>query len=234
VVHVSNLDGSENDVDRIVRIAHKKGVRVIIDSAQSVPHIDVNVKKLDVDFMAFSGHKMLGPTGIGVLYGKSSELKKLDMFIVGGETIIDSTFEDYTQEEIPMRFEAGLQNYAGIVGLGEACRYLKKIGMGEIEKHEEKLIEIVKSGLKGVNEIDVLGANGGIFNFNVKGMDPHHVAKILDSGYGMMVRSGAHCVHSWYNKHDLKGSVRASFYLYNTDDEAKKFVDAVKGIIKLK
>ncbi len=233
VVHVSNLDGSVNDIAEIVKIAHSKKVKIMVDAAQSVPHIVVDVRKLDADFLAFSGHKMLGPTGTGVLYGKFSELEKLDEFIVGGETVIDATFDDYTPEEIPMRFEAGLQNYSGIVGLGEACRYLKKIGMGKIEKHEEKLMGIVKSGLNDIEGIEVIGANSGIFNFNIKGMDMHHVAKILDSSKGIMVRSGAHCVHSWYNKHDLKGSVRASFYLYNTEDEARKFVDAVKRILKL-
>ncbi|NCN99493.1 aminotransferase class V-fold PLP-dependent enzyme, partial [Candidatus Pacearchaeota archaeon] len=138
-VHVSNLDGMENDISGIVKIARKKGVRVMIDACQSAPHKTIDVKKIDCDFLAFSGHKMLGPTGTGVLYGKLKELEKLGMFIVGGETVLDATYEDYKPEEIPARFEAGLQNYSGIIGLGEACRYLKKVGMKNIEKHEKKL-----------------------------------------------------------------------------------------------
>jgi len=231
VLHVSNIDGYENPVEDIIKISSKNKVRVMIDACQSVPHKKIDVKRIDCDFLAFSGHKMLGPTGTGVLYGKKEELEKLKMFIVGGETIIDANFDDFEPEEIPARFEAGLQNYSGIIGLGEACRYLNKIGMNNIERHEEKLNKIIYEGLK--DYVEVLGSNGGIFNFNIKGMTHHEVAKILDSGYGIMVRSGAHCVHEWYNKHKLNGSVRASFYLYNTEDEARKFVEAVKEISKL-
>lgn len=233
IVHVSNLDGKENDIARIAKIAHKRDVKILVDACQSVPHLNVNVKKLDCDFLAFSGHKMLGPTGTGVLYGKMKELEGLKEFIVGGETVIDTTYDDYKVEEIPARFEAGLQNYSGILGLGEACRYLNKIGMNKIRRHEEKLNKIVLNGLKDIKGIEIIGSNGGIFNFNIEGMTAHEVAKILDSGYGIMVRSGRHCVHEWYNKHKINGSVRASFYLYNTEDDAKKFADAVKEISKL-
>jgi len=232
-VHVSNLDGMENDISGIVKIARKKGVMVMIDACQSAPHKTIDVKKIDCDFLAFSGHKMLGPTGTGVLYGKLKELEKLGMFIVGGETVLDATYEDYKPEEIPARFEAGLQNYSGIIGLGEACRYLKKVGMKNIEKHEKKLGDILRDGLKEVKGVEIIGSNSGVFNFNIKGMTHHEVAKILDSGYGIMVRSGRHCVHEWYNDHKIEGSVRASFYLYNTEEEAERFVSAVKEIARI-
>lgn len=239
IVHISNLDGVVNPIEEIVSISHKKGVKVLIDACQSIPHKEIDVTKLDCDFLAFSGHKMLGPTGTGVLYGKFKELEKLKQFIVGGETVIDATFEGYKEEEIPAKFEAGLQNYSGIIGLGEACRYLKRIRFSKIKKHEEKLNMIVSEGLAGIKEIEIIGPldaslRSGIYNFNITGMGAHEVAKILDSGYGIMVRSGAHCVHEWFNKHNIKNSVRASFYLYNTEKEARRFVDAVKEIAQLR
>jgi cysteine desulfurase/selenocysteine lyase len=181
---------------------------------------------------------MLGPTGTGVLYGKKELMEKMEQFIVGGETVIDSTYEDYEPEELPMKFEAGLQNYAGIVGLGEAVKYIRKIGLKNIEKHEVKLNRIITDGLKGEKKIKIIGPEdpekrAGIFSFNIEGMDPHHVSRILSTGSNIMTRSGAHCVHSKFNKHKMKGSVRASLYLYNTEEEAKAFVEEVKKIVKL-
>ncbi len=233
VFHVSNIDGTISDVEEIIRIAHSKSIKVLVDACQSAPHMPIDVKKLDCDFLAFSGHKMLGPSGTGALYGKYNELKKLRQFIVGGETVKDTTYEDYEMEDIPARFEAGLQNYSGIIGFGEACRYLSKIGIDKIKSHEERLNNIVKDGLKGNDKVEIIGANSGIFNFNIKGMTAHEIARILDSGYGIMVRSGRHCVHEWYNKHKIDSSVRASFYLYNTEEEAMRLVKAVKEIAKL-
>ncbi len=151
---------------------------------------------------------------------------------------LDSTYEDYKVEEIPMKFEAGLQDYAGIIALGEACKYLKKLGLNNIQKHEIKLNKIITDSLVDDKNIELIGPKepelrSGIFSFNVSGKDPHHVSKILDSSKSIFTRSGAHCVHSWFNKHNMKGSVRASFYLYNTEEEAQLFVDEVKKIIRL-
>ncbi|PIN89969.1 selenocysteine lyase [Candidatus Pacearchaeota archaeon CG10_big_fil_rev_8_21_14_0_10_34_76] len=238
IVHISNLDGVENPINEIAKFSHEKGVKVMIDACQSVPHIEIDVGKIDCDFLAFSGHKMCGPSGTGALYGKFSELEKLKMFIVGGETIKDSSFEDFVPEDIPHRFEAGLQNYSGIIGFGEACRYLRKIGMKNIGKHEHNLNKIITDGLKDNKKVEIIGPadsvlRNGIFNFNIKGMTPHEVAKILDSGYGIMVRGGAHCVHGWFNKHNINGSVRASFYFYNTEEDAMKFIRAVDEISKI-
>ena len=238
VVHVSNLDGVENPIKEIAQITHQNNALLLVDAAQSVPHKEVDVRKLDVDFMAFSGHKMLGPTGTGVLYGKKELLEKLDQFIVGGETVIDSTYQDYKKEELPMRFEAGLQDYAGIIGLGEACRYLKKIGLKKVADHETKLNKMITEALVDNEKIELIGPKeaekrGGIFSFNIKGMDMHHVARMLDKSKSIMTRSGAHCVHSWFNKHNMKGSVRASLYLYNTEEEVKLFVEEIKKILEL-
>jgi len=234
----SNLDGVTNPVRDIARIVHKNRALLMVDAAQAAPHKEINVREIDIDFMAFSGHKMLAPTGTGVLYGKKSMLEKMEQFITGGETVVDSTYTSYTMEELPMRFEAGLQDYAGIIGLGEACRYLKRVGMRKISEHEKSLNEIITEGLNSISNISIIGPElpqdrGGIFSFNIEGMDMHHVSKILDASKRIMTRSGAHCVHSWFNKHNLKGSVRASLYLYNTEEETRIFVEEVKKIIKI-
>lgn len=237
IVHTSNLDGVTNPLKEIVKIAHEHDALVLVDGAQSVPSKPIDVQKLPVDFLSFSGHKMCGPTGTGILYGKKAALEQLDQFLVGGETVIDSTYQDYQQEELPMKFEAGLQDYAGILGLGEACRYLQKIGLDKITKHEGMLNTMMSEELLKNKKIQLVGPQdasqrGGIFSFNIAGMDPHHVAQILDVSKHIMTRSGAHCVHSWFNKHKMKGSVRASVYLYNTPEEVTVFVDQVKKIVK--
>ncbi len=239
VVHSSNIDGVTNPVKEIAKIAHKNKAALLVDGAQAAPHKDIDVRELDADFYAFSGHKMLGPTGTGVLYGKIDFLEKMDQFIVGGETVIDSTYTDYKMEKIPMRFEAGLQDYAGIIGLGEACRYLKKVGLKKIEQHEKKLNSVITEGLADDKNISIIGPKepekrGGIFSFNVKGMKPNDVSKILESSKSIMVRGGAHCAHSWFNNHRLDGSARASLYLYNTEEECKIFVGEVGKILTMK
>ncbi len=238
IVHTSNMDGVTNPIKEIAKIAHKRNILVMTDAAQSAPHKEIDVRELDVDFLAFSGHKMLGPTAIGVLYGKKEILEKMEQFIVGGETVIDSTYDSYVPEHLPMKFEAGLQHYAGIIGLGEAIRYLKKVGMKKIAEHEIKLNSIITEGLSKNPKIRILGPKnpelrGGIFSFVIEGVDIHHVSKMLDVSKGILTRSGAHCVHSWFNKHNMKGSVRASLYLYNTEEEARIFVEEVNKISKL-
>jgi len=236
VVHTSNLDGTTQNVMEMARIAHKKGAKILVDAAQSAPHKEINVRKLDADFVALSGHKMLGPSGIGILYGKMPELEKLSPFITGGDTVKNTTYTSAEMEDIPARFEAGLQDYAGIVGLGAAVDYLKKIGLKNIEKHEIKLNKIITDGLK--DYVEIIGPEnpeerGGIFSFNIKGIEPHEIALILDHSANIMIRSGMHCVHSWFNARKMKGSARASLYFYNTEQEAHRFVEEVKRIIKI-
>ena len=234
MVHTSNLDGTTVPAKEIIKKAHKQGALVLLDAAQSAPHKKIDVKELDVDFLACSGHKMLGPTATGILYGKKKLLEELKPFIVGGETVTDSTYETYTLEEIPHRFEAGLQHYSGVIGLGEAVKYLQNVGLENIQKHEEALNKIITEEVG--ERVNLIGPKdfslrGGVYSFNIKGMTPHSIAIMLDSGYSIFIRSGAHCVHSWFNKHHLPGSARVSLYLYNTEEEAKKFVDAVKKMI---
>jgi len=236
VVHTSNLDGVTNPVKEIIKIAHDHNALVLLDSAQSVPHKDIDVKNLDVDFMAFSGHKMLGSSGTGILYGKEHLLNGFKPFLIGGETVTDSTYNSYTLEKIPHRFEAGLQNYAGIMGLGEAAKYLMRIGKSNIEKHETNLNKRITEKL--IDDVKIIGPEdsslrGGVFNFNIEKTDPHELALMLDESENVMIRSGAHCVHSWYNAHNLDGSARATLYFYNTEEEVDRFVEAVKKVSKL-
>jgi len=231
--HISNLDGVINPIKEIIKIAHENNALVSIDAAQSAGHTEINFKKLDIDFLACSGHKMLGPTGTGLLISK--HLEKLEPLNIGGGTVKDATYEKYEYEDIPQKFEAGLQDYAGIIALKEAFNYIKKTGFSKIEKNELQLNKILTEEL--LSKIQLIGPEDyklrpSIFSFNIKGFDPKDVGMILNSSKNICIRSGAHCVHSWFNKHNLKGSARASLYLYNTEDDAMTFVNELKKIIK--
>lgn len=239
VVHTSNMDGVTTPAKEIIKIAHDYGAKVLLDAAQSAPHKEIDVRRLDVDFMAFSGHKMLGPSGMGVLYGKEELLLKMPQFLLGGETVMDSRYDSYIVEELPSKFEAGLQDYAGIIGLAAACRYINSIGKSNIEKHETMLNKLITEKTADIKGIEVLGPldaekRGGIFSFNIKNQDPHEIAMLSDSISNVMLRSGAHCVHSWFNAHNSKGSVRASMYIYNTPEEVEIFTKTLKEIANLK
>ena len=234
--YTSNIDGVSFPIKEIVNLAHKKGIKVLIDAAQAAPHKELNVRKLDVDFLAFSGHKMMGPSGIGVLYGKMNCLKDLKPFIVGGETVKNTTYSSIEYENIPELFEAGLQHYSGIIGLGEACRYLMKLGLKKISKHEQKLNKILTDGLK--DDVKIIGPleydkRSGIFNFYIDGIDMHNFSTVLDSSANIMTRSGQHCVHSYYNERCLPVSCRISVYAYNTEEEIKRVVKEIKHTIFL-
>jgi len=238
IVHTSNLDGYTIPIKEVIKIAHDVGTLVLIDGAQSVPHKNMDVRKLDVDFLAFSGHKMMGPSGIGVLYGKFGLLDKLEPFLTGGDTVKNSTYDSCVFLKPPEKFEAGLQNYASAIGLAAAADYLENVGLDKVEKHETELNRLITEGIKDIKGLTILGpANpelrGGIVSFNIKGMFPHDVAIMLDEMANIMIRSGAHCVHSWFNAHLMQGSARASLYLYNTKDEAQIFVEKLKEIAKL-
>lgn len=229
VVHTSNIDGYTLPIKEIIKIAHDNNKLVMLDGAQSIPHKEIDVKKLDIDILAFSGHKMLGPTGTGILYARENILKKLKPFILGGETVKNSTYKSYEIEEIPQRFEAGLQDYSNIIGLQEAISYLKKVGLKNIEKHEEKLKKYLLNELN----IQLVGNknDSGILSFNIKEMNCHDVAIILDQN-NIAVRSGAHCCHSWFNANKIDGSVRASLYLYNNQEDCDKLIENIKKISK--
>jgi cysteine desulfurase/selenocysteine lyase len=235
-IHTSNLDGYTTPAKELIKLSHDSGALVVLDGAQSVPHQPVDVHKLDVDFFAFSGHKMLGPTGIGVLYVKRSAMEKLEPFMLGGETVVNSTYDSYELEKPPQRFEAGIQDYSGALGLAAAADYLEKIGLENIQKHESELTKRLAQGIQDISGLSVIGPSAelrsSITSFNIGRVDPHTIAIMLDELANIAVRSGQHCVHSWFNAHKLKGSVRASLYLYNTPEEVDVFTETLKKVAK--
>lgn len=235
VNHVSNLDGVINPIKEIIKIAHDNNSLVLIDAAQSASHQEIDFKRLDIDFLCCSGHKMLGPTGTGLLIAKSDLLENLEPLNIGGGTVIDSNYNDYIFEDAPFRFEAGLQDYGGIIGLGEAISYLKKTGLKTIEKNSIKLNRILTEEL--YNFVELIGPEDyrlrpSIFSFNAKGFSALDIAGILNASRNICIRAGAHCVHSWFNKHNLKGSARVSLHLYNNEDDIISFIEEIKKLIK--
>ena len=241
ISHVSNVTGIVNDVKRIAKIAHENDAMILVDGAQSVPHMPVNVKELDMDFLAFSGHKMLGPTGIGVLYGKRDLLEKMEPFHGGGEMIREVSFNrktgscSTTWNALPWKFEAGTPNTEGAVGLMAAVKYLKHLGMENVKKHEQSLTEYALPRMLNCSgSVEVYGtkntsAKSGIIPFGVKGLSSHDVALFLDN-YGIMVRSGFHCAQPLHELFKLSSSARASFYVYNTQKEIDRFIEVLKEI----
>ena len=237
MVHTANLTGATIPAKEIIKIAHDHGALVMLDGAQHVPHKGVDVKALNVDFYTFSAHKMLGPTGIGILYGKMHLLKSLSQYMVGGETVLDTTYNSWTAASVPQKFEAGLQNYAGAIGAGVAAEFLRNIKPKDIGQHEYKLNKYLTDRLMEIGEVVIIGPRdpkhrGSILNFIVKGIDSHDLAAILDETANIMVRAGMHCVHSWYNAYKIPPSVRISLYIYNTMKEAEVFMDVFEKVAR--
>lgn len=241
VSHVSNVTGVINDVRGIAKIAHERGALLLVDGAQSVPHLPIDVKDLDMDFLAFSGHKMLAPTGIGVLYGKRELLENMEPFQGGGEMIKKVEWNRKAQRcsiswnSLPWKFEAGTPNISGGIGLMEAIKYLKRVGMENVKVHEEMLTKYAFSRMKGCGaKIKIYGptsdsAKCGIIPFGVEGFSSHDVALFLDN-YGIMVRSGFHCAQPLHELFKLDSSARVSFYIYNTREEIDRFAEVLKEI----
>jgi len=235
LTHVSNVLGVITPVKEIAEIAHQHGAMLLIDGAQSVPHMRVDVQKLGCDFLAFSGHKMCAPTGSGVLYMREEVQKEVEPIYIGGGTIEEVTVDHYRLEEGHGRFEAGTPDVAATIGLGAAIDYLNKIGMENIERHEKTLTKQMFDGLTGIPKVDVYGPEPerrvGIIPFNVADLNPHDVALALDVSANIMVRSGHHCAQP-LSKTIIgrPGTVRASAYFYNTKEEIEKLVSAVKEI----
>ena len=234
VTHVSNVLGCVSPVEEIVERAHKVGAVVVLDGAQSVPHRPVNVTKLGVDFLAFSGHKLLGPMGIGVLWGKMELLEQMPPFLTGGEMIESVTRNGAVYAEVPHKFEAGTVNATGAVGLAAAIDYLEKIGFTDMMAQEELLVARAMEGIAKIPGIQVLGSKDpgnhtGIVNFLVDGVHPHDVAEILESD-GVNVRSGHHCAQPLLQHLGCRASTRASFMFYNTTDEVDRLVESLKTL----
>lgn len=234
ITHVSNVLGTVNDIKSIAKIAHENNALLIVDAAQSVPHMPVDVKKLNCDFLVFSGHKMLGPTGIGVLYGKKQLLEEMQPFLYGGEMIKEVTFKDSKFNDLPWKFEAGTANIAQAIGLAAAIDYLNKIGMKNIMQHEEELTKYAMKKLKEIKEVEIYGPKerAGLIAFNVKNIHAHDTATILD-GEGIAVRAGHHCAMPLASLLGISASVRASFYIYNTKEEIDKLAEGIKKVIKV-
>ncbi len=233
ISHASNVLGVITPVEEIVKIAHEHGAYVLVDGAQSVPHMKVDVQRIGCDFLVFSGHKMCGPTGSGALYIREGLIDEIEPLCIGGGTIVDVDVDYYKLEESPMRFEAGTPGVAEALGLGAAVDYLSKIGMENIERHERKLTKQMYTGLSGLSKVEVYGPEPeckiGVTSFNVGDLNPHDVALALDVSANIMVRSGHHCAFP-LAKHVIgkPGSVRASVYLYNTKEEIAKLVSTVE------
>jgi cysteine desulfurase/selenocysteine lyase len=237
--HISNVTGVVNDIKYLSKIVHDYGAIIIVDGAQSVPHMKVDVQDLDADFLAFSGHKMLGPTGIGVLYGKKVLLQQMEPFHGGGEMIKDVTFNFKNQQcitswnELPWKFEAGTPNICGAIGLAAAIKYLNHINMSNIFAHEQTLTKYAINNLKNLNKITLYGPTDsnrcGIISFNITGFSSHDVALFCDS-YGIAIRSGYHCAQPLHQILDLQSTARASFYFYNTVQEIRRFIEILQEL----
>ena len=231
--HQSNVTGAVADVDELVRRARAVDAMVVLDACQSVPHMAVDFHALDVDFAAFSGHKMCGPSGVGVLYGKDELLKKLPPFLTGGSMIEIVKMEETTFAEPPTRFEAGTQMTSQVVGLGAAVKFLEEVGMDNIHAHEKKLTERALRQLKEIPGLRIIGPEttdnrGGAISFTVEGVHPHDLGQILDD-HGVSIRVGHHCAWPLHRACGAQSTARASFYLYNTEEEVDKLVDAIKA-----
>ncbi len=234
IAHVSNVLGTINPVKEMARIAHDNGALFVVDAAQSVPHMPVDVKQLGCDFLAFSSHKMLGPTGIGVLYGRKELLDSMQPFIYGGDMIREVTFEGTRFNELPWKFEAGTPNIAGAIGFGAAIGYLKKVGMDNVFWHEKVLADYAVEQLMSEPGVTVYGPKerAGIVSFNIGTIHAHDVAAILDQE-GIAIRGGHHCAMPLMSKLGISGSARASFYLYNTKEEVDALVSALGRVRKV-
>ena len=233
ITHVSNVLGTVNPVRRIIEAAHEKGIPVLVDAAQSAPHMPIDVQQLDCDFLAFSGHKMYGPTGIGVLYGKDEWLDSLPPYQGGGEMIDRVSWEKTTFERLPFKFEAGTPDYVATHGLATAINYLRSIGLDAIEAHEQELATYCREQLQTIEGITIYGnAPSGPISFNVG--DIHHldIGTLLDR-LGIAVRTGHHCAQPLMTRLGIQGTVRASFALYNTKEEIDTFVAGLRRVVQM-
>ena len=232
ITHVSNVLGTINNVKKIINVAHKKGAVVIVDASQSIPHMKIDVQDLDCDFLVFSGHKMLAPLGIGVLYGKKQLLNEMTPFLMGGDMIEYVYEQETTYAPLPNKFEAGTQNIEGVIGLEAAIDYIENIGYDKIAEIENEVVNYAREELSKLDFLELYITpnkenHSSVISFNIKGVHPHDVASILDN-YGICVRSGNHCAQPLMRYLGIDSTCRASFYLYNTKEDVDKLVEALK------
>lgn len=234
IAHVSNVIGCTNPVREIITYAHKMGAVVLVDGAQAVPHMAVDVQDLDADFYAFSGHKLLGPMGIGVLYGKKQLLEEMPPFLTGGEMIDTVSQQDASFAPLPHKFEAGTVNAQGAAGLEAAVCYLKEVGYEEIQKQEEILVERAMEGIRRIPHVHLIGSgnpkeHSGILTFTIDGVHPHDIASIMDSAH-IAIRAGHHCAEPLMKFLNVNATARASVYFYNTEEEIDIFLENLRQV----
>jgi cysteine desulfurase/selenocysteine lyase len=233
LTHQSNVLGTINPIAGIAKIVHDHGALFLVDACQSVPHQSVDVKALDVDFLVFSGHKMLGPTGVGVLYGRAELLNEMPPFLTGGSMIEVVTMDSATYAKAPQRFEAGVPNMAQAVGLGAAIQYLESVGMDAITRHEEQLVDYAIQGLSRISKVRLIGPQGGdhrsgAVSFVVDEIHPHDLGQVLDD-LGIAVRVGHHCAWPLMRRYGISGTTRATFYLYNSISDVEALIEGVEA-----
>ena len=232
ITHVSNVLGTINNVKKIIEVAHRNGAVVVVDASQSIPHMKIDVQELDCDFLVFSGHKMLAPLGIGVLYGKKELLNKMSPFLMGGDMIEYVYEQDTTFASLPNKFEAGTQNVGGVIGLGAAIDYINSIGYDRIKELEDEVLSYALDSLRKLDYLDLYVTpnkenHSGVISFNIKGVHPHDTASILDQDK-VCVRSGNHCAQPLLRSMGIDSTCRASFSFYNTKEDVDRLISALE------
>jgi len=234
-VHQSNVFGTINPIDKLIHKAKSIGAISLIDGAQSVPHLKVSIRDIDCDFFVFSGHKIVGPTGVGVLIGRKNILEQMDPFMGGGVMIDEVSMEKSSWNQIPLKFEAGTPNIAQVIGLGIAIDYISGLGLENIYNHEQELLKYCLRRLKEINNIQIYGDyknSGGIITFNINGIHPHDLAKFLDTD-NICIRAGHHCAQPIMNKLGVSSTARVSFYIYNDIEEIDLLIESIKKTVKI-
>ncbi len=235
VIHQSNVLGTVNPVEEIISRAHEVGAKVLVDGAQSTPHLPIDVQEMGCDFFTFSGHKMMGPTGVGVLYGKKEILSEMDPFLGGGEMIKDVSMDTVSFNELPWKFEAGTPNIAQVIGLGSALDYINKIGLDVINHQGELLKEYALEKISKIEGVTIYGHaqnRGPVVSFNIEGVHPHDLAQLLDQQH-ICIRVGHHCAQPLLTKFGITSSARASFYVYNTTEEIDILIQGIEKAVSI-
>ncbi|MGA2296387.1 MAG: cysteine desulfurase [FCB group bacterium] len=235
IVHVSNSLGTINPIKKIIQKAHSLNIPVVIDGAQSVQHLKVNVQELDCDFFAFSGHKIYGPTGIGILYAKKEFLEKMPPYQGGGDMILSVSFEKTIYNHLPYKFEAGTPNIAGAIGLGTAIKYVENIGIGSIASYEQELLKYATDAVSEIKELKIIGTakeKASVLSFVLDNIHPHDVGTFLDMD-GVAIRTGHHCTEPVMKRYNVPATSRASFAFYNTEEEIDVFIKSAKNVVKM-
>tara|TARA_B100000676_G_scaffold161926_1_gene159314 strand:+ start:6059 stop:7270 length:1212 start_codon:yes stop_codon:yes gene_type:complete len=233
--HVSNSLGTINPADEIVKVAHQHNIKILVDGAQAVQHIPIDIQNIGADFYCFSGHKLYGPTGIGILYGKKQLLDEMPPYQGGGDMIKSVTFDRTTYNNVPHKFEAGTPNISGVIGLSAAVDYVKEIGIEEISKHESELLEYASEELRKIDDVDIIGNaedKASVISFVIKNIHPHDIGTIMDSD-GVAIRAGKHCTDPVMDFYCIPATARASFAAYNNKDDVDKLIKSVKKAIEV-